>query len=115
MNNEFINEYDVNNDDNNDDMNNNSSNNNSNENENKKNENDPTNILSFIRSLPVYRGKLPIGCSRRHLTYHVGISYSHKSDRKTLIELALRTSRIACIAADISRGRPISSAKWHSF
>ncbi len=102
-------------DDDDDEFNNESSNVNtgdsSNTNNKKPGEDPPpvVRINAFCR-LPVYEGKLPIALSRKHLEYHVGTCCSEDCDEEKFVKLALRTCRIACIAADLYRGRPITPA-----
>lgn len=67
-------------------------------------------ITTIKHYLPVHEGKLRIGFSRGYLEYHVGMCYFDNRDEEAFINLALKTCQIACIAADISRGRPISPA-----
>lgn len=77
----------------------------------KNNDEDPPHVFCRPRiSLPVYEGEVSVGFSRECLKYHVGMCYFDSRDEQAFVNLALKTCQIACIAADISRGRPISPA-----
>ncbi|EIK86993.1 hypothetical protein HXT54_03410 [Gardnerella sp. KA00603] len=102
----IVDTYEMDNDDENDDVLNNKSSNNSNDN----NEHPPHVVFNARTSLPVYEGELSIALSRKKLEYHIGTCYFDDQDEKDLVKIALRTCQIACIASDISRGRPTSTA-----
>ncbi|WP_427876855.1 hypothetical protein [Gardnerella sp. 2492-Sm] len=60
--------------------------------------------------LPAHEGVLPIGFVNSSVPYHIGVCFNSTDDEKLFLSLALRTCRIACVVADISRGRPVPKA-----
>ncbi len=68
----------------------------------------PNGMYNEKNLLPLCEGNLPIAFSRGKLEYHICKCYSGSREEKEFIDIALRTCKIACIATDISRGRPIS-------
>lgn len=76
--------------------------------DNNKKGHPPHDLHEKNNFLPVYEGKLPVAFSNGKLEYHISKCYNDNKEEREFIDIALRTCKIACIATDISRGRPIS-------
>lgn len=100
---DFVDAYDMGNTEDDDETKNNAENNDSN-----KICHPPHGLYNENNLLPLCEGNLPIAFSRGKLEYHICKCYSDTQEEKEFIDIALRTCKIACIATDISRGRPIS-------
>lgn len=101
-------------DDSNNINNNNIPNDEPNNNPSSNDENEDSYTMRLIRNpnteLPVYVGKLPIACSRHNLEYRIGTCGLKDQEEEKLIKIAMATCKIACVASDISRGRPVPPA-----
>ncbi|ADP38886.1 hypothetical protein [Gardnerella vaginalis] len=73
------------------------------------NDDHPTFKWNDRKPLPVYEGSFLVGSSHFMATYHVSSCFNNSADEELYLDLALRACKVACIASDISRGRPISS------
>lgn len=58
-------------------------------------------------ALPVHDGVLRTGINNYYVPYHIALCYRSDDSEEMFYSLALRTCKIACIVADVSRGRPI--------
>lgn len=59
--------------------------------------------------LPVHDGMLPTGIPNHFVHYHIGMCFCEHASEEVFCALAMRACQIGCIAADICRGRPIST------